>query len=168
MDETLNLSGQEAVAKIRELTGKANSCLFATHLADLPLSARPMYCVKVDSDGQLWFFSNKQSELHAHIISDPRVQLFFSNSSTSEYLSIFGKATQVWDQQLLDELWTPIAKTWFKEGREDPDLSLIRVRPETGYYWDTKSNKAIQLLKIALGAVVGKPMDDGLQGRVSP
>jgi hypothetical protein len=40
------------------------------------------------------------------------------------------------------------------------------VRPADGYYWDTKHNKAIVLAKMLAGAVMGKTLDDSIQGKV--
>ena len=37
-----------------------------------------------------------------------------------------------------EEMWSPIAKTWFHEGPRDPSLTILKVTPEDGYYWDTK------------------------------
>lgn len=168
MSDDTNLMGKEACEKIKELSEKANICLFTTNLTSLPLAARPMSCIKVDDDGNLWFFSSKTSEQNHHIEKDQRVQLFFSNIGTSEYLSLYGSAEISTNKEKIEELWSPIVKAWFSEGKKDPDLTLIRVRPETGFYWDTKTNKAVQMLKIAVGAIIGKPLDDGLQGQVSP
>ncbi len=167
MDDTSNLTGKEAAAKIKELYEKANVCLFATNLTSLPVSVRPMHCIKVDEDGSLWFFSSKSSEQNSHIRKDQHVQLFFSNKDTSEYLSLYGSAEISRNKNKIEELWSPLVKTWFSEGKDDSDLSLICIRPESGSYWDTQNN-LIQMLKIAGGTVIGKPLDNGLQGRVSP
>jgi hypothetical protein len=57
-------------------------------------------------------------------------------------------------------------KTWFNDGKEDKDISLLRVRPEEGHYWDTKNNKVVSLAKIAIGALTGKTMDDSVEGKI--
>ena len=66
--------------------------------------------------------------------------------------------------QTLDELWTRLAMAWFTEGKTDPRLTLIRVTPVRGHYWDTKQHKVVALLKIAVGAALGKAVDVGVQG----
>ena len=168
MGSTENLAGMEANEKIKELAEKVHFCHFATDLKNQPLSTRPMSCAKVEKDGCLWFFSQKSSEHNQHIERDNKVQLFFSNPNSSEYLSVYGSASISTDKAKIEELWNPMLKTWFNEGKDDPQISLIKVTPESGYYWDTKSNKVIQLAKMAAGAVLGKPLDDGLQGKISP
>ena len=34
-------------------------------------------------------------------------------------------------------------------------------------YWDTKHNKMVQLLKIAASIVIGKTMDDSIEGELN-
>lgn len=167
MGDTKNLISTEAVDKIKSLAEAADICHFVTAVSKIPLSTRPMSTLKVMEDGSIWFMSDKNSIKNLDIRSDDRVQLFYSHQSSSEYLSIYGMAEIIIDEKLIDELWTPIAKAWFTKGKEDPDISLIKVTPLDGYYWDTKNNKMIALLKIATAMVTGKTMDDGIEGTLT-
>ena len=161
-----NLTNQPAVDKIRELAKAADVCLFTTALTKLPLMTRPMSVSQVDNTGNLWFMSRRDSDKNEDIQQDERVQLFFSNKSNYEFLSIYGRAEIVKDKEKAKELWTPIAKTWFNEGVDDPELTLICVHPEDAYYWDTKHNKVVTLLSYLAGAVMGKEMNNGVQGKI--
>jgi general stress protein 26 len=166
MGEVTNLNRQDANSKIKELAEKADTCLFTTVLTKLPLTTRPMSTREVDDDGCLWFFSRRSSDKNREIAMDNRVQLFYSNFSSSEYMSLYGKATILSDKHKAKKLWSAIAKTWFNEGYDDPELTLIKVEPEDGYYWDTKDGKVISLLKMVAGAVAGKEFNTGVEGRV--
>ncbi len=166
MGDVKNLGNNKAADKIAELAEKAGICLFTTKLTQLPLSSRPMSVLKVDNEGSLWFFSSKSSDQNLHLKSDDKVQLFFLNSHDSEFMTLFGKASVSDNKQKIEELWTPIANVWFKDGKEDKDLSVIKFIPEDGYYWDTQHGKMIQMFKLAIGAVTGKPLDDGLEGKI--
>ncbi|MEJ7604655.1 MAG: pyridoxamine 5'-phosphate oxidase family protein, partial [Kofleriaceae bacterium] len=61
-------------------------------------------------------------------------------------------------------LWSPLLKTWFTEGLDDPRITLIRVRPTEGYYWDTKHNRFVVFAKMVAGAITGKTLDDSIEG----
>ena len=161
-----NISRQEANEKIKELAKKADVCMFTTSLTKLPLTTRPMSTRDVDNDGSIWFFSREGSDKNLEISTDNRVQLFYSNSSSSEYMSLYGKATILKDARKAKELWSAIAKTWFNEGYDDPELTLIKVEPEDGYYWDTKDGKVISLMKMVAGAISGKEFDLGVEGKI--
>ena len=166
MGDTKNLISNYAIEKIKTLADSANTCHFATALNKLPLSTRPMVTQKVDDAGNIWFMSGKNSTKNYEIKADKRVQLFYSHQSSSEYLSIFGEAEIIFDEKLVDEMWSPIAKAWFTGGKDDPAISLIKVTPREGYYWDTKNNKVVALAKIAAAIVTGKTMDDGVKGKL--
>lgn len=167
-DPIENLSHQPAVEKIRELAKSARVCMFGTLPGQFPLAVRPMAVREVDEHGNLWFLSARSSDKNAHIEQNPRVQLIFANASDSEYLSVEGFATISDDRALREKYWTPIAKTWIHEGVDDPELTVIRVSVKDGYYWDTEHGKAIALMKIAVGAMTGKTLDDSVEGKVRP
>lgn len=159
-----NLNGSQAVEKLQQLIQSESICHFVTNLAKAPLSSRPMSTLKVDDNGNIWFFSPKSSSKNADIMLNDAVQLFYSNPGSSEFLSVYGKAFVITDRQKAAELWTPIAKAWFKDGVDDPQLTLIKVAPLEAYYWDTKNNKVVAMLKILAAVVTGVVADDGVEG----
>lgn len=164
MGDKKNLVDTSAIEKIRELAIDANICHFVTKLSSIPLSSRPMATQKVDDEGNIWFLSDKESDKNHDILEDERVQLFYSANSNYEYLSVYGTAEIVFDKEKIHEMWTSMAKAWFPGGEDDPAISLIKVMPEHGYYWDTKNNKIVSLFKIAKSIVTGKTDDDGIEG----
>jgi general stress protein 26 len=58
-------------------------------------------------------------------------------------------------------------KTWFTEGEDDPRISVIRFTPQLGDYWDNKHGSLVSGAKIAVGALVGKTLDDSIEGRLA-
>ena len=166
MGETQNFNNKEAIAKIKELAEDGRICMFTTRLSAAPLASRPMATQEVDKEGNIWFFSKKNSHKNQQIQEDNRVQLLYANDSASEYLSLYGTAEILKDRAKVEKLWSPWAKTWFNEGKEDPTITLLKVKPIEGHYWDTKNNKMVQMIKIAVGAVTGKPLDDGVEGAI--
>ena len=166
MGDIKNLVSAEAVAKIKELALGADIALFSTNLLTLPLTTRPMSTQGVDEEGNLWFLSKKNSNKNQDIAKDSRVQLFYSNKGSSEYLSVFGHAEIIFDKEKIDQYWTPIAKAWFTEGKDDASISVIKVVPADVYYWDTKEGKILSLIKIAYGAITGSKIDGGVEGKI--
>jgi general stress protein 26 len=162
-----NLTQQEAIDKFKELIKHEPTCLFTTRLTQVPLTTRPMSVQKVCDQGNFWFLSSSESDKNEEIKIDDRVQLFFLNTSDYEFLSVYGKASITRDKQKIDELWTDIAKAWFEDGKDDPRVTVIKVTPEEGFYWDTKNGKLISMIKILASAVTGKTMEEGVEGKIS-
>jgi general stress protein 26 len=165
---TENLEYQKAIDKLKELSESARICMFCTELEKLPIAARPMSLQETDKEGNLWFISSEASHKNLEIKDDNRVQLFFMNDSNSEYLSVFGKAFIYRDKSTIEEKWSPLANAWF-DGKEDPNVSIIRVTPDETYYWDTKAGKLVTMLSFAAAAISGKKTDnsDGVEGHLS-
>lgn len=163
-----NLTRDEAVAKMRNLvSGASHICMFCTKVADMPFKSRPMGAQKVDDEGNLYFFSAADSEHNAEIAVDSRVELLFSNPSASEFLIVNGNATISKDRALIDELWNEMAKAWFPGGKDDPNLTVIKVSTDSSHYWDTKYGKMVTMLAIAAAAVTGKEFTEGVEGKLS-
>jgi general stress protein 26 len=77
-----------------------------------------------------------------------------------------GEATISRDREKIEELWSKIVETWFTEGKDDPRVTIIKVTPTEGYYWDTKHGLAVAGVKMLIGAVTKKTMDDSIQGKL--
>lgn len=160
------LAGREAIAKMQELVKHNAVCMFTSRVGEVPLHTRPMTTQEVDDEGNFWFFSPKDSPKNQEITNDARVQLLFANTSESEFLTVYGRATILDDRKKIEEMWSPMARAWFDKGKDDPNLSLLRVTPEEVYYWEPKHNKMMTLMKMAASAVTGERMEIGREGKL--
>jgi general stress protein 26 len=162
-----DLRSKDAIAKIRELVKKAQNCFFCTNGPTGGSSgARPMNVRKVDEQGNLWFLSAIDSHKNEELGNDPSVRLFFQGSGNSDFLQLNGLATVSKDKAKIKELWEPILRTWFTGGIDDPRITVIKFAPAEGYYWDTKHGSAVAGIKMLVGAMLGKTLDDSVEGRV--
>ncbi|MEI9943329.1 MAG: pyridoxamine 5'-phosphate oxidase family protein [Chitinophagaceae bacterium] len=162
-----NLTNVAAVEKLKELVKKANTCFFCTGGAEGPSEGvRPMSVQKVDDDGHLWFLSANDSYKNKEIDADPEVKMYFQGSAHSDFLFIKGNAFISEDKNKIDELWEPLHKAWFTEGKNDPRISVIEIIPEEGYYWDTVHGNAVAFIKMLVGAAIGKTLDDSVEGKI--
>ncbi|HVK03750.1 MAG TPA: pyridoxamine 5'-phosphate oxidase family protein [Armatimonadaceae bacterium] len=167
-DNRDDLSGEAAVRRIQDTVRRAPTCFFCTagHPGEGSDGARPMNVRTVDDRGDLWFLSASDSHKNREIARDPNVTLFFQGSDHSDFLHLRGRAEISTDRAKIKELWEPIIKTWFTEGVDDPRITVIRVAPTEGYYWDNKHGNVIAGIKMLFGAAIGKTLDDSIEGRV--
>lgn len=163
-----DLSAAEAIAKIRELVETAKSGFFCTTPASSgSTGSRPMAVQQVDDQGNLWFLSASDSHKNQDLLADPRVKLYFQGSAHSDFLLLEGTASISRDKAKIEELWEPVIKTWFTEAINDPRITVIQFKPESGYYWDTKHGMAVAGIKMLIGALTGKTLDDSIEGKLS-
>ena len=168
MSTTKDLNHKEAIDKLKSLVEDIKICLFCTDLkTDDGSTCRPMSAIKVCDQGNIWFFSEKDSDKNKAIASDKNVQLFFSHPAKGSYLVVNGEAAIILDQTKIEELWTPVAKIWFKEGKDDPNISIIKVTPTTAYYWDTEGNRMINFIKMVASVVTGTNQVNSEEGTIT-
>lgn len=153
----------DAVEKIRDIVKKAETCFLVTHGG-----VRPMGVRECDEQGVIWFLSDKHSQKNAQINANSQVELYFQASEHSGFLHLTGDAAVLHDKSLIEKLWTPLARVWFHDGKDDPCISVIRVRPTQGQYWDNKHGDAVAGVKMLVGAALGKQFDDGEIGTLKP
>lgn len=166
-DNHADLNGQAAVHEIKALVKKAQTCFFCTAVTTSGSSgARPMSVQQVDDDGNLWFLSADDSHKNLEIAAYPSVRLYFQGSAHSDFLLLNGHATVSRDKAKIKELWEFVVKTWFTEGVDDPRITVIKVTPTDGYYWDTKHGNMIAGIKMMVGAALGKALDDSIEGKL--
>jgi general stress protein 26 len=165
MSTIKNLSNQEAIEKIRALA-EGKMCLFCTSKSGA-LESRPMGAAQVDESGDIWFFSPKSSDKNRQIQADPTAYLMFMEPGKQHYLSLTTEVAIVDDRRKVDELWNGFMKAWFPEGKDDPEISLLRASVVSGHYWDEKDGHLIGTLKAGIKALTGGKTDDGaLEGDI--
>lgn len=161
------LQGNEALEKMKSLATKAENCFFCTNIkTGLPASIRPMNVLQVDDEGSLWFMSMKDSKKNNEISSDPFTHVLFQENTNSGFLNVYGITEISTDQAKIDELWKPLLKVWFQGGKDDPNITLLKVVPTNVYYWDNKHGDVIAFAKMAASVITGKTMDDSIEGNL--
>lgn len=98
--------------------------------------ARPMYTQDEPTGEDLWFFADRQSAKVNELMINPRVLLTYADPSAHRYVTIWGAASVHDDHEKAAQLWSAPAQGWFPGGPQDPNLVLIRVRPEKAEYWE--------------------------------
>lgn len=149
MENTENLSQEASIQKLKELVKEISICLFCTNLkSDDDNSSRPMGAQKVCDQGNIWFFSEVNSNTNKDIMQEQHVKLFFAHPDKSSYLIVNGRAEIVIDKKRNEELWSPLSETWFKNRKGDSSISIIKVKPQSAYYWDKNDSKMINFLRL--------------------
>lgn len=148
--------------KLRELVKGIDFCMLTTVDENNDLHSRPMSVNgDIDPDGDLWFFTNASSHKVSEIARLPKVNVSFADPANQHYVSITGTAQLVRDREKIEELWKPEFKMWFPEGKDDPEIALLRVNLEKAEYWDSPSSTIAYVLSFVSSMVTGKEADYG-------
>ena len=154
--------------KLRELVKDIDFCMLTTVDEGGDLHSRPMSSNgDIDEDGDLWFFTSASSHKVSEIEKLPKVNVSFADPDNQRYISVSGIAQLVRDRAKIDELWRPEFKIWFPEGKDDPEVALLRVNLEKAEYWDSPSSTIGYALSFVSSLVTGKQPDLGENRKVN-
>ena len=126
-----------------------------------------MYTIEVEENGTLWFFTDIRSIKVEEVSMDHTVHLVYAHPGKESFLDVWGNAAVITDKQTIKDKWSPMVKAWFPGGIDDPNISLLKVKPQDAYYWDAEAGKMVSFLKIIAGAITGKSaLSSDAQGRL--
>lgn len=152
-------NNSEQLTRFKELVQSVNTCMMITKDADGKLTSRPMSTAKVDEDGSLWFFTNEYTGKVEQISHENEVYLTYANPSKNVYIAFNATASLHDDKNKIDELWNPMLKAWFPEGKDDPKILLIKANPQEAEYWEGSANKIVLFFHQLKAAITGNYTD---------
>ena len=123
---------QEEIETLRELIKDIDTAMLTT-VTEEGLVSRPMKTQEVEFDGDLWFFTKKETSKYDEIRNDQDVNVAYAGKS---YVSVRGRAEIVEDIEKKKELWSKIYEKIMQTSYDDPDVILIKVKAEAAEYWE--------------------------------
>jgi general stress protein 26 len=159
METEAHLASDDDLKTIASLIKAARIALLTTKSVHGDLHSRPLATQEAEFNGELWFFTQDPSEKVSDILVNPQVNVAFE--SGKGYLSIAGNAEVVHDRAKVDEYWSPAVEAWFPEGKDDPTVALIRVRPVSAEFWAADAPGVVTAFRLAKAVLTGGQPDVG-------
>ena len=153
--------------KLWDMIKDIRVAMMTTEEQDGTLRSRPMYMQQAEFDGDIWFFTRRDSPKVDEIMHDKQVNLSYAAPGDNRYVSVSGKGELVDDMGKKEELWNDMLKAWFPNGLDDPQLVLLKVNADSAQYWDSTSSKLVQLAGFVKASVTGEAFEpDGVNEKV--
>ena len=124
---------QEDIETLRELI-KGVEIAMVTTMSEDGLVSRPMKTQEVEFDGDLWFFTKKQTSKYEEIQHDASVNVAYVGKY---YVSVRGKAEIVEDLDKKKEFWNKAHEKIMQTTFDDPNVILIKIKAEAAEFWET-------------------------------
>lgn len=108
-------------------------------------------------DGKIWFLTARGTDPAKAAEAGEATHLVVANDGEGIYADIHGKLSVSQDRDVLDEVWSPMAKIWFDKGKDDPDLVLMCLTPDNAEVWlgpESGLEGIISLVKARFGGDV--------------
>jgi general stress protein 26 len=141
--------------KLIETLRSYDTVMVATTAANGSIHARPMVIAEIEDSGEVWFITSDDAPKIDEARHDARALV--TGQEKGRYVSLSGHLDILRDPQRLRTLWKDAWRTWFPEGKADPSLVLLRLRPEIGEYWDERGMRGVRYLFGAARALLDGP-----------
>lgn len=128
--------------------------------------AVPMSPYADRDDNAIWFITAKGTDIAKAAETSAEASFVVADPKSKLYATVDGQVTQVNDSAKLDELWNAVAAAWFKEGRNDDDIRLVRLTPATAEVWATDGAASFAYEMVKANLTTQTP-DMGDHGTVS-
>jgi general stress protein 26 len=139
-----------------EIMRKFDQAMLITQSETAGLRGRPMVIAETADDGSVWFISRADTQKMDEMAKDSEILAVMQSSS--QWLSITGHAEIQKDRAHIHRLWKETYRAWC-DGKDDPNIALIRLKPREAEYWDNSGLKGLKFaLRYAAAYVTGKEL----------
>ncbi len=159
-------SQDEVLGKIQDLIKDIRIAMLTTAGEDGRVYSRPMATQETRFQGELWFLTREDSGKVAEIRQNAHVNVAYTDTKNSIFISLSGKAEVSRDKAKIAELWNPMYKAWFPKGQDDPEISVLRILVEDAEYWDAPSSAIVRNYQILKAAILKDGSHVGEHGHV--
>jgi general stress protein 26 len=135
------------IEKLKQIVGRSRVGMLGMYRED-GIHFTPMSHVDIDDDGNLWFFTTKETGKAVSAKNRNNIFITYAQEANSTFLSISGKAYLNANREKMRELFNPYVMAWFPQGLDDPNISLLVVHPLEVECWTSDEHKILTYNKI--------------------
>lgn len=114
---------------------------------------QPMTHFADANSAELWFITSKETDLVRAVGKGARGEYCLVTSDNDFFASLTGTIEPSDDRNKLRELWSVVASAWFEDGRDDPDVALLRMTLQEAAVWTSTDSGMVFGLEIARAAL---------------
>ena len=102
---------------------------------------------------RIWFLTSRQTDLVRSLTPGAPAEFCVTDEGHGFDASLRGLLTEDLNREKLDEYWSSVAAAWFKGGKEDPDLTMLRLDLTDAALWGSSNSLikfGVEILKANL------------------
>ena len=130
------LTAAEAEDAFRDSLKKSNTGMLGL---DQPgYHAQPMTAFLDEDTGAIWFFTREDTDLakDAAVGSGQSAMFHYGSKDQNVWACIHGTlSVHGPDREIIDRYWNPVLAAWYPEGKDDPNLTILRFEADDGRVW---------------------------------
>ena len=97
---------------------------------------------------QIWFFTRTDTELARHIVDAREATFVFQHKDLQACIS--GELSLEHDEARIAKYWNAVVAAWHPRGRDDPQLTMMRLRCRDAEVWLSEAGPVTMAWEIAV------------------
>ncbi len=145
----------EAIDQVWQMMEDIRTCMLVTKQG-VTLRGRPMHAFPAREEGCIWFLTDRRGHADDELSRDPQGALTFANGTKNDFLSVSGECEVLDDRAKVAELWNDAARAYWPQGKDDPNIRVLRFLPADAEYWDGTASSILITLKMVAARIKGE------------
>ena len=117
--------------------------------------------------GTIWFFTRRDTELVRKLVQGGKAMFNLVAKDRDLWACIGGTITEQHDGERIEKYWNPIVAAWFPEGKDDPELTLLRLDADDAEVWISQKGPIRFAFEIAKANLTDSEPDVGQHARLN-
>jgi len=117
--------------------------------------------------GAIWFFTRRDNALVRNLVQGGRAMFNLVSKDRELWACISGVITEQHDADRIDKYWGPVVSAWFPEGKDDPELTLLRLDADDAEVWISNKGPIRFAFEIARASLTDDQPDVGQHTRLN-
>ena len=97
-----------------------------------------------DDGGQIYFFASKSEHLVTALGQSHNAVATYASKGHDLFAHVHGQLVLDQDRSVIERLWSPVIASWYKDGKDDPDLALIRFDTDSATIWKAETGATLK------------------------
>ena len=97
-----------------------------------------------DDGGPIYFFASKSDGVGQNVTGSVRAVAAYAAKGHTLFAHVHGTLSASNDRAVIDRLWNPFVASWYKDGKNDPDLVLLRFETERATIWEADKGSTLK------------------------
>ena len=117
---------------------------------------QPMAANGAREEGLIWFYTRKDTDLAQAANSGGRVQMCLMDEGRDYYAAVVGQLDIDHSERHIERYWNAVEDAVYSDGRQDPQLTMLKFAPETASVWVGTGNPVKFGWELARSTISGK------------
>jgi len=97
-----------------------------------------------EDGGPIYFFGSKSETLVTAMGHTHNAVATYASKGHDLFAHVHGQLVLDQDRDVIERLWSPMIASWYKDGKDDPDLALIRFDTDSANIWKAETGATLK------------------------